>query len=470
MDDFFKKTFLNETRIKQNILEQSVLVASILKWTFLAVIIGTAVGLSTGIFLYFLELSANFTGRFNYYYLFLPPAILLTAVMVKKIAPEAEGHGTEKVIEAVHKKNGDIPIKVVPVKLFTSVLTIIFGGSVGKEGPCAQIGGGIASFLAQLFRFHPADRKKLVICGISAGFAAVFGTPIAGALFGVEVLFIGQILYEVLYPSFIAGVIGYHTCAAFGITYFKHPINFVPRFTDFFLLKIVLFAILIGLVAFIFIETLKLFHIMFKKIPFVKSAILGGLLVVFIALVTSRQYLGLGLDTIANAINGERIPPLAFLWKTILTSITLSCGGSGGIVTPIFFVGAASGNLFAGIFGFDIGTFSAVGMIALLAACTNTPIASSVMAIELFGPKIGVYAAVCSIVSFTIVGYRSVYPSQILGISKSSSFRGSLHREIKDIEGMGRPEISARSKTLTWVIFRIFYKITHNKIFIKFFK
>jgi len=463
----FRKYFPKEIKIKQRVFEQSILIASIVKWTLLAIIIGTVVGFSTGLFLFSLDITISFFNRFNYYFFILPIIILLIAITIRNISPESEGHGTEKVIESIHKTHGQISWKVIPIKAITSILTITFGGSVGKEGPCAQIGGGIASLFSNILKFHPIDRKKLVICGISAGFAAVFGTPIAGALFGVEVLFIGQIFYEVLYPSFIAGIVGFQTCRLFGITYFTHPINLVPKFTDLFLLKVVAFSILIGLVAYLFIETLNFTHKKFKKIPYKKRAILGGLLVVFIVQVTSRRYLGLGLDTIAQAINGEHIPKLAFLWKTIVTSITLSCGGSGGIVTPIFYVGAASGNLFARIFNFDLGTFSAIGMTSLLAACTNTPIASSVMAIELFGPKVGIYSAICSIISFTIVGYRSVYPSQILGVLKSQSFKVELNKEIKDVESTEQFKMFSQRNTLTHIIISIYLKIKKCRLFMK---
>jgi H+/Cl- antiporter ClcA len=151
-----------------------------------------------------------------------------SSYITKYLAPEAEGHGTEKVIEAVHRHDSKIKAIVVPIKLVTTVITLACGGSAGKEGPCAQIGGGLASMVAKMFHFDKADRRKLVICGISAGFASVFGTPIAGAIFGIEVLFIGGIMYEVLLPTFIAGVMSYQVSSSLGISYFYHTIYLLP--------------------------------------------------------------------------------------------------------------------------------------------------------------------------------------------------------------------------------------------------
>lgn len=196
----------NHDRVKIKITEESVIFISILKWFVLSTAIGIIVGAATAFFLKVLEWTTLWTHTFPYYFLFLPIAFLLSALMTKYLAPGAEGHGTEKVIEAVHKQSGRIKPMVVPVKLIATIITLAFGGSAGKEGPCAQIGAGLASICASVFRFGDIDRKKLVICGISAGFASVFGTPIAGAIFGVEVLMVGSVLYEVLFPCFIAGV------------------------------------------------------------------------------------------------------------------------------------------------------------------------------------------------------------------------------------------------------------------------
>ena len=184
--------------MRKTVFEESILFVSIIKWLFLASCVGVIVGLSTSVFLIILERSSIFAAGFRYYFLLLPFAIFASALIVKYLAPDAKGHGTEKVIEAVHRHSGKIKPLVVPVKLLATVITIALGGSAGKEGPCAQIGAGLSSIFAGFLRFDNNDRKKLVICGISAGFAAVFGTPIAGAIFGVEVLVIGSLLYDVL--------------------------------------------------------------------------------------------------------------------------------------------------------------------------------------------------------------------------------------------------------------------------------
>ena len=232
---------------KKTLAEPTVLFISIIKWVFLATAAGTVVGLATTLFLKMLEWSTVWSHQWSYWFLLLPIAMFLSTILVMYLAPEAKGHGTEKVIESIHKRSGKIPIVVVPVKLIATIITLAFGGSAGKEGPCAQIGAGITSLMSDLLRFDEHDRKKLVICGISAGFAAVFGTPIAGSIFGVEVLFVGAILYDVLLPSFIAGITAYQISSSFGITYFHEAVSLVPVFSEGFLLKVMASGVFFGI-------------------------------------------------------------------------------------------------------------------------------------------------------------------------------------------------------------------------------
>lgn len=432
--------------MKKRIIEESVLFISIMKWVLLATLAGIVVGAATALFLRLLDWLAVISGSHPYYFLFLPGAFFVSSLLIKYGAPDAKGHGTEKVIEAVHRSAGRINPLVVPVKLVATLITLAFGGSAGKEGPCAQIGAGLTSALAGLFRFDDGDRRKLVICGVSAGFAAVFGTPIAGSIFGVEVLFIGAIEYDVLLPSFIAGVTAYHVSSSLGVAYFHQALSFKPLLSEAFVLKCVLAGIFFGMCSIMLIEILRLGDKISEKLRFWEpfKGIIGGTLLILLTLLFSTQYLGLGLDTIETCLQGGEVPWYAFFLKTLFTSVTLNFGGSGGIVTPIFFVGAAAGVTFANILGWETAVFAAIGFVSVLAGAANTPIAASIMAVEIFGPAVAPYACIACVISFLMTGHRSVYPSQILSMKKSRSISVQMGGEI----GMADAEFCSRESSL----------------------
>jgi H+/Cl- antiporter ClcA len=212
----------------KTLTEESVLLLSILKWVVLSSGIGAIVGSATSLFLSLLSHGLSLTSYFSTPYLLLPIALFLSHLIIYYVSPDSEGHGTEKVIAAIHRRSGNIRFRVVPIKLIATIITLSFGGSAGKEGPCAQIGAALSSGIATLFRFSKLDRKTLVICGISAGFSAVFGTPIAGAIFGVEVLFVGRLMYSVLLPSFVSGMVSYQIASLLGVSFDQFMIPVIP--------------------------------------------------------------------------------------------------------------------------------------------------------------------------------------------------------------------------------------------------
>lgn len=414
----------------------------VIKWFLYAVLVGVVVGGGVVGFLKLLDLGINLVSQIPNFFLLLPIGLFFSALIVYFLAPEARGHGTERVIRAVHTQSGKIPWQVVPVKLLATVITISVGGSAGKEGPAAQIGAGLASLLSDMLKLKDEDRKKLVICSVSAGFSAVFGTPIAGAIFGIEVLYVGNLMYELLFPSLVAGIVSYEIASSLGITYmYKHIIPLPQLSTELFLIAL-LGGIFFGLVGLLFIEVFRSIEKISNMIkvwrPF--KGIIGGIILVVLTILVGTEHLGLGVKEIARAIKGEEIGWFTPLWKILATSITLGFEGSGGVVTPIFFVGSTSGNVFARLLGLDRSLFSAIGMMALLAGMANTPLSASIMAVELFGSQIAPLAVTASIVSFLITGHRSIYPSQILAISKTSAFKNiPKGAEIKEVEEMVAP-------------------------------
>lgn len=443
--------------MKKHLIEESVLFISILKWVVIATCIGIIVGLSTTLFLKLLDWSLAQSTRYPYYFLMLPAGLLISALAIHYLEPDAKGYGIEKVVEAVHKREGKIYAAIVPVKLVTTIVTIATGGSAGQVGPCGQIGASLSSVVADLFKLDANDRKKLVICGLSAGFASVLGAPFAGAIFGVEVLYVGSIVYEVLLPSIIAGITSYHIATLFGIHYQYYPVNFVPAITEAFIFKIVLAGIFFGVCSITLIAVLKSGEKIAEKLSasLPVRALVGGVVLIGLTVVFSKQFLGPGLDSIQASLRGEQIVLYAFLLKAIFTSITLNFGGSGGIIMPILFVGATSGSLFGELFGLDRATFSAVGFVSLLAGAANTPIAASILAIEFFGSAVAPYTAIACVVSFLMTGHRSVFPSQVLALKKSSSVDVEVGKELESVN----TTFKFREKSLIGLCFKISEKI-----------
>jgi H+/Cl- antiporter ClcA len=419
--------------------EHTALLISTLKWALLGAAAGVCVGLGTRGFLWFLARSAELARSLAFgrvpVFVFLPIALPVCVWIIRTFAADARGHGTEAVIAAVHQRSGRIDWLVAPVKLCATAVTLAFGGSVGKEGPAAQIGAALTSLFADILRLRDEDRRRLVICGISAGFAAVFGTPVSGALFGIEVLYLGQIDYSVIFPALVASIVAHLACGV------RPPFPALPEvIADSTQVEMILTMLaagaLFGLIALLLIESLRFFERALRRFehrPYVVAAV-GGCALVIVYATAGDMYAGLGTETIERVLAGTAsVASAAFLLKILATSITLESGGSGGIVTPIFFVGATSGAALAPIFGVPTTFLGAVGLVAVLAAGANTPIAAAVMAIEVLPAPEGVYAALAASTAFLMVGHRSVYASQKLGLSKSAGLDIQLGGPIGEV-------------------------------------
>lgn len=420
--------------------EHTALLISTLKWSLLGAGAGVCVGWGTRGFLWTVATAGRMVQTLSGYgihgYWLLPLTLPLCVWLIRTFAPDARGHGTEAVIAAVHQRSGRIDWMIAPVKLIATVLTLAFGGSVGKEGPAAQIGASITSLFADILRLGDEDRRRLVICGISAGFAAVFGTPVSGALFGVEVLYLGRIDYTVIFPAMVAGIVGHLACGAVAPFPVLHD-----AFGNIGQIRIILTTIAagaaFGLVALLLIETLRFVEKRVEEISVNRYLIAAGGGVALAALyqLTGAQYAGLGTDTIDGVLAGTiAVTGATFLLKILATAITLETGGSGGILTPIFFIGVTSGAALANVFGVPPALLAAFGFVSVLAAAANTPIAAAVMAIELLPAHEGVYAALAASTAYLMVGHRSVYASQKLGFSKSAGLELPLGGTIGEVD------------------------------------
>lgn len=403
------------------VLQRKITFLNIFKWFLLALFIGIIVGICNAMFLKLLEFSIGFTNQFDYYFLVLPLALYLVNKLAK-ISPKDNDYSTNQAIASINERKGVSLISALKA-FFLPIITIACGGSAGKESPCADVGAGVASTCAKFFSFNKQERRKLMICGVSAGFAGVFGVPISGALFGLEVLSVGTVFYEVMFPAFIAGITSFQITHALGVNYIYHPLNLKAISLDGSLFQVVLAGLFFGVVALILIEVIKLSNIIMRyvgsKTNMFIRCLAASSIVILIGLLTSPDYLGLTMNRIDIILSGGKGMNLGFLIKIVATAFTFAGGGVGGLVTPVFFIGANAGYFFANLIGLNTSTFAALGLVSVLAGAANTPLAASIMAIELFGASIAPYAAVSCIVSFLVTGRRSIYPKQEFSFDKN---------------------------------------------------
>lgn len=382
-----------------------------------------AVGSACAFFLWSLDAVTNIRFKHPWLLYFLPLAGLGVGLVYHRWGKSAEG-GNNLIIDQIHEPGGGVPRRMAPLILFGTLATHLFGGSAGREGTAVQMGGSIAGAFARWFKLTTVDVSLLLMTGVSAGFGAVFGTPFAGAIFAIEVLTVGRLRYAALVPCFLAAVVADQTCHAWGIGHTHYAIASVTGFKiePLLLAKVALAAVAFGLASRFFSELSHRAHAGFQRLvpfgPF--RPVLGGSLVIALAFAVGTQdYLGLGVTnpdpkapSIVSFFTLSEIHPWAWWWKIVFTVVTLANGFKGGEVTPLFFIGAALGNALAGLLGAPTDLMAGLGFVAIFAGATNTPLACTIMGMELFGAHHGIYLGVACFIAFACSGRSGIYLSQ----------------------------------------------------------
>jgi H+/Cl- antiporter ClcA len=416
--------------------EEFILFIHVAKWLLLAAIVGILVGMTSTGFVLLLNFIIDMGAGVTWVYWLLPLGLALSAWLTSALVPEAGGQGVEQVIRAIHLHSGKMRWQIIPAKIFSTILTIGAGGSAGNVGPCVQIGSGLSSFLADALQFDFYDRKTLVICGLSAGFASILGTPLAGALFGIEALFVGSLAYQVLFPSVVAALMGYLTASLLEMPDMNFVVSSFPIFDPSLLMLSLVGGLVFGIVSMVFVECLngsKRLRYYLPDFPPLQGAI-GGSLLLGIAWLASPEVLGLGKETIQRALDGGTIIWALILGKILTTALTLNTGGSGGVILPICFIGATSGSALGWILGQDPGLFAALGLTGLLAGAINTPITAVFLGLELFGITSGPYLLLSCTIAFLLSGHRSAIPTQLLQFTKAPALQAPMNQEVGELE------------------------------------
>ena len=412
--------------IKPNFKNFRIFLKAFFKWVYVALAVGITGGLVGSAFHLIVEYVTEL--RISHpRLLFTMPICGLLIVFLYKLS-KTEGKGTNVIIGSVHfGKN--VPILLVPVIFIATALTHLCGGSAGREGAALQIGGGLGCHIGKILHLKDKEEPLAILCGMSAVFSALFGTPIAATVFALEVCSVGLIHYSGLVPCSTAALVAYGVTRIFGIAPTRFAVEAMALSTGG-IIKVILLAFICAVVSVLFCELLHSSEKLAEKLmpnSYVRilagSALIIGLSLIF----SSGDYNGAGMNIITRAVEQGQVKPEAFIMKILFTAITLSCGFKGGEVVPTLFVGAALGCAVGPLLGLPAGFAAAIGMAALFCGAVNCPLASLILAIELFGGVGFTYFAVACFISYMLSGYSSLYSEQIITYSKLRAEYINIH-------------------------------------------
>jgi H+/Cl- antiporter ClcA len=392
---------------------QNAVLIYVIKWLCLTIIVGILAGTASAFFLLTLDWVTDLREGNLWIIAFLPVGGLIIGLIYHYWGSEVT-KGNNQLLEEFHNPKQVIPIKMAPMVLIGTLITHLFGGSAGREGTAVQMGAAISDQFSHIFKLKTHDRQILIIIGISAGFASVFGTPFAGAVFALEVLILKKYRYDAMLPSLFAALIADFTCTAWNVSHTQYNIPIVPGMSLENILWAILAGIIFGLTAMLFSGTTHFFASAFKKINYAPfRPLIGG---VFIAaavwMMESQKYIGLGIPMIESAFKTD-LNSYDFLLKILLTAFTIGAGFKGGEVTPLFFIGATLGNVLIWFIPLPMALLAGMGLVAIFAGASNTPIASTILGIELFGIESIFFIGIACLFSYLCSGGTGIYTSQI---------------------------------------------------------
>lgn len=393
-------------------------ITNLFKWLILAVATGLIVGAVSSFFADSLKKVTSLRGIYPQIFLLLPVSGLLIAFLYQKIGKE-DG-GTNQVLSTIRSQD-DVPFRSAPLIFISTILTHVTGGSAGREGAAIQLGGSIGNQLGRWLKLDEEDTHVMIMCGMSAAFSAVFGTPMAAAVFSMEVISVGIMYYAALLPCVIASIIAARFATGFGINPETFHVVNIPELTVETGVKMVIVAVACAAVSIIFCMALqgvsKLYSRFFKN-PYIRIVAASFIIIGITILLHTTDYMGAGNNLIELAVEKGQTKPLDFFWKMLLTALTMRAGFRGGEIVPSFCIGATFGCLMGQIIGLSPSICAAAGMTALFCGVTNCPITSILIAFELFGFHGVSYYLIAVAISYSVSGYYGLYKDQTIVYSK----------------------------------------------------